>query len=224
MFNQIKFHGWFSPNDVKGRVHIIGCGSVGSVVAENLARFGITQMTLYDFDVVESKNISNQLFDHEDIGRPKVEALADHLARINPDVKKDLRVQTKGYVNQNLAGYVFLCVDSIELRQKIAKSCAGNSFIKGFFDFRTRLTDAQHYAADWSDQQMVKSFIASMDFTHEEAKAETPVSACGVELSVCPTIRNIVAMGVANFINFVRGEELKKMIIFDAFKFDLVAL
>lgn len=222
--NLSKSHDFFKPEEMTGRIHIVGCGSVGSVVAENLVRFGITKITLYDFDIVESKNIANQLFDAEDIGRPKVEALTDHLARINPDIRKDLRVQPNGYIDQKLTGYVFLCVDSIELRRKIAESCVGNTFVKGFFDFRTRLTDAQHYAADWCDRKMVEAFLNSMAFSHEEAKEATPTSACGVELSVCPTIRNIVAMGVSNFINFVKGRGLKKMIIFDAFDFDLVAL
>ena len=83
------------------------------------------------------------------------------------------------------------------------------------FDFRTRLTDAQHYAADWS--------YKSMNFSHEEAQEETPVSACGVTLSVAPTIRIIVACGVSNFVNFVKKEPLKKMIQIDAFSFVLDA-
>lgn len=222
--NLSKSHDFFKPEDLTARIHIIGCGSVGSVVAENLVRFGITKVTLYDFDIVEGKNIANQLFDNEDIGRSKVDALADHLRKINPGIGKDMRLQPNGYTDQKLTGYVFLCVDSIELRRKIAESCVGNSFIKGFFDFRTRLTDAQHYAADWRDQKMVEAFLNSMAFSHEEAKAETPTSACGVELSVCPTIRNIVALGVANFINFVKGNGLKKLIMMDSFNFDLVAL
>lgn len=222
--NLSKSYEFFKPEDLTDRIHLIGCGSVGSVVAENLVRFGITKITLYDFDVVESKNIANQLFNAEDIGKEKVYALAEHLKRINPDITADLKIVDKGYVNQKMSGYVFLCVDSIDLRRKIAESCVGNIFVKGFFDFRTRLTDAQHYAADWRDQKMVEAFLNSMAFTHDEAKAATPTSACGVELSVCPTIRNIVALGVANFINFLKGRGLKKLIMMDSFNFDLIAL
>lgn len=222
--NLSKSYEFFKPEDITDRIHLIGCGSVGSVVAENLVRFGITRITLYDFDVVESKNIANQLFDAGDVGQPKVYALAEHLKRINPDIMADLKIVDKGYVSQKLSGYVFLCVDSIDLRRKIAESCVGNIFVKGFFDFRTRLTDAQHYAADWRDQKMVEAFLNSMAFSHEEAKSATPTSACGVELSVCPTIRNIVALGVANFINFIKGRGLKKLIMMDSFDFDLVAL
>lgn len=93
------------------------------------------------------------------------------------------------------------------------------------FDFRIRLEDAQHYAADWKNPKMVNNFLATMQFSHEEAKKETQVSACNVELSVAPTVRQICALGVSNFINFVKsgGAAIKKMILASAFDFDIQA-
>lgn len=221
--NLSKSYEFFQPDRLSERIHIIGCGSVGSVVAENLARFGITRMTLYDFDTVEPRNLANQMFTQNDVGRLKVEALADMLHRINPEIDNDLVLVPKGYTGQKLSGYVFLCVDNIDLRREIATANKSNTFIKGMFDFRTGLTDAQHYAADWKDMKMVQGFLNSMAFTHEEAKASTPVSACNVTLSVCPTVRAIVALGVANFINFVKGGPLKKIMSIDAFSPSLEA-
>ena len=221
--NLSKSYEFFQPDRFSERIHIIGCGSVGSVVAENLARFGITRMTLYDFDTVEPRNLANQMFTQDDVGRPKVEALADMLHRINPEIDNDLTLVPKGYAGQKLSGYVMLCVDNIDLRREIATANKSNTFVKGMFDFRTGLTDAQHYAADWKDMKMVQGFLNSMAFTHEEAKASTPISACNVTLSVCPTVRAIVALGVANFINFVKGGPLKKIISIDAFSPSLEA-
>lgn len=221
--NLSKSYEFFQPDRLSERIHIIGCGSVGSVVAENLARFGITRIMLYDFDTVEPRNLANQMFTQDDVGRLKVEALADMLHRINPEIDNDLVLVPKGYTGQKLSGYVFLCVDNIDLRREIATANKSNTFIKGMFDFRTGLTDAQHYAADWKDMKMVQGFLNSMAFTHEEAKASTPVSACNVTLSVCPTVRAIVALGVANFINFVKGGPLKKIMSIDAFSPSLEA-
>ena len=62
---------FFDPNKVKERCHIIGCGSIGSNVAELLARYGVERITLWDFDTVEPHNIANQLFTEEDVGAPK---------------------------------------------------------------------------------------------------------------------------------------------------------
>ena len=222
--NLAKSYTFFKPEMCQERIHIIGCGSIGSTLAENLARFGLgANLSLYDFDHVEEHNIVNQMFTRKDIGKLKVQAVADMVLEIDPEAADGLRIIEKGYVSQKLSGYVFLCVDNIDLRRQIAESFVGNPNIKAFFDFRTRLTDAQHYAADWSDQKMVEAFLNSMQFSHDEAKEETPVSACNVTLSVCPTVRVIVAYGVSNFINFVKGEKIRKLILIDAFHFMLDA-
>jgi len=223
MIDLSKSYDFFKPEDCKERIHIIGCGSVGSTVAELLARFGLTRLVLYDFDTVEPQNLANQMFRQNHIGMMKVGALADMLEEINPEITSFITLEPEGYIGQHLSGYIFLCVDNIELRHDIAEANKDNPYIKAMFDFRTRLSDAQHYAADWSDMSMVEDFIKSMDFTHEEAATETPVSACNVTLSVAPTVRMISALGVANFVNFVKGNGLKKLILIDAFGFVLDA-
>ena len=221
--NLSKSYDFFKPETVMERIHIIGCGSVGSTVAELLARFGLTKLTLYDFDIVEPKNLANQMFRQEHVGMPKVCALYSMLCEINPEIAGSLKRIPEGYKKQRLSGYVFLCVDNIDLRREIAAANKDNPYIKAMLDFRTRLTDAQHYAAAWSDMKMVDDFIRSMSFSHEEAAAETPVSACNVTLSVAPTIRMICSLGVANFVNFVKSAGLKKFIQIDAFGFVLDA-
>lgn len=221
--NLSKSYDFLNPEEVKERIHIIGCGSVGSTIAELLARFGLTRLTLYDFDIVEPKNLANQMFRQEHVGLTKLEALTKMLCEINPEILKALKLEPDGYAEQKLSGYVFLCVDNIELRRKIAEENKNNPYIKAMFDFRTRLTDAQHYAADWSDIKQTDDFIRSMNFTHDEAKTETPVSACNVTLSVAPTVRVICSLGVSNLINFVKGGKLKMFIQIDAFKFILDA-
>ena len=218
-----KSYEYFQPEKNQDRIHIIGCGSVGSTVAVLLARAGITKMTLWDFDVVEAKNLANQMFRQKDVGVSKINALADILSEINPDIAGELKFQTEGWTGQQLSGYVFLCVDNIELRKQIVEKHIDNPYIKAMFDFRTRLEDAQHYAANWSDYKMKKDFLASMNFTHDEAKEETPVSACNVTLSVAPTVWVICALGVANFMNFWNGRGIKKLILADSFNFMLDA-
>jgi hypothetical protein len=181
-------------------------------------------MTLYDFDIVEAHNIANQLFRFNDIKRPKVEALADILCGINPELRDTIKIVNDGWKGNRLAGYVFLCVDNIDLRRKIVEENLNNKYIKGFFDFRLGLTDAQHYSADWANAEERQNLLNSMNFSHEEAQAATPMSACNIALSVCPTVRMIAAAGVANFVNFVKGKPLKKMILLDAFEHSMIAI
>lgn len=212
---------YFNPIDVKERIHIIGCGSVGSTIAENLARLGLTKFTLYDFDKVEARNLANQMFVASDVGTPKVEAVKRLIVSINPMAESDIIIKPEGYKSNRLSGYVFLCVDNIDLRREIATSNAGNSSIKAMFDFRTRLEDAQHYAARWDNLDDIKNFINSMQFSHEEAREQSPVTACNVEMGVASTVRIVCAVGVSNFMNLVRTGEIKQIIVIDAFKFTI---
>ena len=72
--NLNKHKEFFNPEELEEEIHIIGCGSVGSTVAELLARYGLENFVLYDFDVVEPKNLNNQMFTRRDIGKNKAEA------------------------------------------------------------------------------------------------------------------------------------------------------
>jgi hypothetical protein len=116
-----------------------------------------------------------------------------------------------------------MAVDSIEIRKKIVEQHMDSPFVKAVFDFRTLLEGAQHYAADWHDYKQKQSLLNSMQFSDDEADAETPVSACGVTLGVATTVRLICALGVNNFINFTKGNGLKKLVLIDGFKFTLDA-
>lgn len=65
-------------------VTIFGAGSVGSTIAEQLARAGVGSLHLIDPDRVEPVNLSRSVFTTADLGQPKVEALADRLRAVNP--------------------------------------------------------------------------------------------------------------------------------------------
>ena len=215
--NLSKSFEFFDPSLFTEQIHIIGCGSVGSTVAELLARFGLTKFSLYDFDTVEEHNLVNQMFTVKDLYKPKIDCVKEMLEGINPDVEVELFKD--GWDGETLSGYVFLCVDNIELRKRIVERNKFNNSIKAFFDFRTGLTDCQHYAADWSKIQDKKDLLNTMDFTHEEAQQAVPMSACHVALCVAPTVRLVSNIGVCNFINFVKGNGLKKSMVADAFNF-----
>lgn len=223
MLDLKKSYEYFQPEKDDSRIHIIGCGSVGSTVAENLARCGLTKFTLWDFDKVEPHNLANQMYRQQDVGRLKTEALLDILKEINPEVASDAELKSEGWSGKLLSGYIFLCVDNIDLRREIVEKHMDSPYVKAMFDFRTRLEDAQHYAADWNDFKMKQDFLNSMNFSHDEAKEETPMSACNVSLSVCPTVRIICAYGVSNFMNFWNGKPLKKLILADAYGYMLDA-
>ena len=63
---------------------IIGCGSVGSFIALELARAGVGSFILVDSDTLEIQNICRHQLGFRDLGRYKVDAVADAIRNINP--------------------------------------------------------------------------------------------------------------------------------------------
>src|SRR5919206_594722 len=71
------------------RALLVGCGALGTVIANVLVRAGVGRLTIVDRDYVELSNLQRQvLFDEDDLASdlPKAVAAAAKLRRINPDV------------------------------------------------------------------------------------------------------------------------------------------
>jgi len=71
------------------RVLVIGCGALGSSLAEVMVRAGVATLTIVDRDLVEESNLQRQaLFEQADADAalPKAVAAERHLRRLNPDV------------------------------------------------------------------------------------------------------------------------------------------
>ena len=66
------------------KVAVVGLGGLGSNVAMWLARLGVGQLLLYDFDKVELSNLNRQYYFLEDVGHYKATALLRHLQAVNP--------------------------------------------------------------------------------------------------------------------------------------------
>ena len=72
-------------------VGIAGAGGLGSNCAMHLVRAGVKKLVIADFDVVGESNLNRQFFFRDQLGRKKVDALAENLRRIEPDLSLDLR-------------------------------------------------------------------------------------------------------------------------------------
>ena len=67
---------------------IVGCGGVGGYTAVMLARAGIENMTIIDFDEVSSSNVNRQIVAYEDtVGMKKVDVLSQMMQKINKNIK-----------------------------------------------------------------------------------------------------------------------------------------
>ena len=74
---------------VEKKAVVLGCGSVGSLVAMELARAGVSNFLLCDADIVEYHNICRHQCGIEDVGDLKINALERKLKNINPKIYVD---------------------------------------------------------------------------------------------------------------------------------------
>jgi len=73
-----------TPSMLKSKVVISGCGSVGSLVALELARAGVGHFLLIDNDILSLHNICRHQCGISDVGKYKTDALKDRILDINP--------------------------------------------------------------------------------------------------------------------------------------------
>jgi adenylyltransferase/sulfurtransferase len=89
---QLRFRGIGPQGQVElrgARVVLVGCGALGSVIAERLTRAGVGSLRIIDRDVVERQNLQSQaLFEERDAREclPKAVAAERRLREINPQV------------------------------------------------------------------------------------------------------------------------------------------
>lgn len=69
-------------------VIVFGVGGVGGFVIEALARAGVGELSIVDFDIVDITNLNRQIIALQDtVGKLKTSVMKDRLLSINPDIK-----------------------------------------------------------------------------------------------------------------------------------------
>jgi len=72
------------------KVLCIGTGGLGAPLGQYLAAAGVGRIGLVDFDKVDLTNLQRQiLFSTNDVNRPKIQAAAERLCGLNPDIQID---------------------------------------------------------------------------------------------------------------------------------------
>jgi len=99
----------YAPIGVEGqqkllasRALVVGCGALGSVIANTLARAGVGKLLLVDRDFLELNNLQRQvLYDEDDVtaGLPKAIAAKNRLEKINSQIEIDAVVADVDHTN-----------------------------------------------------------------------------------------------------------------------------
>ena len=111
-YHTFGYISWWQQEVVRNAtVLVVGAGALGNEVLKNLALMGIGNLLIADFDTIEDSNLSRSvLFRSSDRGRRKVDAAAERVKELNPDVN----VKTwHGNINFEMGHGVFRHVDAI---------------------------------------------------------------------------------------------------------------
>lgn len=115
------------------RVTVVGLGGVGGYVAVLLARAGVENFTLIDFDKVEETNLNRQIIaTRKTLSKPKTEALSDLLNEINPKIKLSLfnerlsKDNLERLIDKN-SNYVIDAIDSVKDKTELCDYCYKNN-------------------------------------------------------------------------------------------------
>lgn len=180
-------------------VHIVGCGSTGSFVAFYLAKMGVKDLHLYDFDNVSHNNVGNQLFGYTDIGDPKVKALSDIIYWNTDTVVETYNEKVKG---KKFDGIVFILTDTMKSRENIIKANIRNEKCPLLIETRLGVYDSRVYAIDPNNPKHTKNLIKTLGTDKSEDIDSELVSDCGVRQDLISSANIVAGLAVQKLLHW----------------------
>lgn len=191
----------FSPQQFgEKRVDVIGAGATGSAIALELAKLGVKNLHVWDFDIVEDHNLANQCYGLSDVGKPKVEALAE---LIRNQAGMDIVVHNKKCTGEdNLGQVVFLLTDTMISRKEIAEGILFNPMISLLIETRMGAETAMIYSINPSKPSHVDRWKSTL-YDDEETEEST----CGARTTVGATAKLVTSFAIWQFLKWNRGDD-----------------
>lgn len=140
-------------------VAVFGLGGVGGFCAEALARSGVGELTIVDFDTVSRSNINRQLIAlNSTVGSKKTELFEKRLKDINPNIK--LNIVDDFYTDNNEQftvhssqfTYVADAIDTMRSKISLLENCVKNNIpVVSSMGAGNRIDPAKLYICDIKD-------------------------------------------------------------------------
>lgn len=199
----------FNPEEFETPVHIIGAGATGSWLTLILAKLGIKDITVYDFDTIEEHNLPNQFYGPKTVGKSKVDALKKAVYQQTGTAIKVKEEKVDG--NISLSGIVFVLTDTMSSRSEIYKKAIKmKSGIQMMVETRMGLEHGRVYCIDPMSLSQTEKYEATL-YSDDEAE----VSACGASQSVSITAIGIAQAAAWKLVKWHKGEEINNELIID---------
>lgn len=178
------------------RVGIVGLGSVGSVVAETLARMGLESLTLIDFDEVQPHNLDRSLgAGLDDVGALKIDVAARQIARASTAASVEVRrapfsvAEEAGYRAALDCDVLFSCVDRPRARSILNHLAYAHLIPVIDGGIAVRFRDGRFAGVDWQLQtvaperpclQCLGAFEPSDVSTERDGRLDDPTYLAGL--------------------------------------------
>jgi molybdopterin/thiamine biosynthesis adenylyltransferase len=178
-------------------IKIIGTGSVGSFTALALVKMGAQNVEVWDDDIIDEHNISNQFFRIKDIGEYKVDALQSLISEFEEVSIINNPVKYSGNEDK-LEGIVIVALDSMMPRKRIWEKCKNNPRIKLFIDPRMGGRVARIYSVNpfTGGDEYEKTLYHDDDSAPERCTERTIIyNVLGIASLVCKSIEDYLNSG-----------------------------
>ena len=106
-----------NPEEFNTKINIIGAGATGSWVAFSLAKMGLSNLHIYDFDEVGMHKLPNQMFGVRDIDRNKALSIRNIIKLFTGFTVNARNEKVDGSVP--MQGIVFMLTDTMKSRKDI---------------------------------------------------------------------------------------------------------
>jgi hypothetical protein len=205
----------FDPAVFRWPVHLIGVGGIGGSLVLPLIKLGIAHLTVWDDDLVEEHNIPSQLiYTPDDIGKPKVQAVAEFAARYGVEITPR---QERVTSDTTLQGIVISGVDSMASRQAIWEVVHFDPEIPLYLDGRVGGEVLQLYACFPFDLDSADFYEATLF-----SDAESEPDACAARAVIHPVLC-LASLIIAQITLYARGKEVLPEISFDLLSMQLLS-
>lgn len=198
---------WYDKLQTK-QVILAGVGGIGSYIGFLLARMKPARLVIYDNDTVEAVNMSGQLYSRQDIGTPKVDALANMVA--NYADYHSVVTMNGLYTETSEAGDIMICgFDNMTARKTFFRKWEAHVMDKPaeergkclFIDGRLAAEELQVLAVQGDDIRAITQYKSDWLFSDSEADA----TVCSYKQTTF--MANMIASIMTNvFVNFVANE------------------
>lgn len=198
-----------NPEEFNTKINIIGAGATGSWVAFSLAKMGLSNLHIYDFDEVGMHNLPNQMFGVRDIGRNKALSIRNIIKLFTGFTVNARNEKVDGSVP--LQGIVFMLTDTMKSRKDIYnRAIKNNPSIDLLIETRMDLRGGRIYVVDPKNREQTKMYEQTF-YSDDEAE----VSACGVSQTVLPSALAITSHAIWKLLNYINGEIVYNETILD---------